>query len=222
MYFYEFVGCKYCRYKNILSNDSKIYRYTFSLVSLVPKSNLNSHVIVYEPALPQIIITLRSLLPSSTSSKQWCANFRCALDVSNICLQSEAEPSVTTAVSATADNVKAFVAGGFGGVCAVLVGELELDSLCSWIPRSSLLRYRSPIRFDQNAFTNCTVWYIHRSNRCSEEDTSKRWRFRVRSFFDRQLKPLKTYKQQSLSRHRAPSLGCNADICCVILGAMDQ
>ncbi|GAW06006.1 carnitine acyl carnitine carrier [Lentinula edodes] len=36
---------------------------------------------------------------------------------------SEAEPSVTTAVSATADNVKAFVAGGFGGVCAVLVGH---------------------------------------------------------------------------------------------------
>ncbi|KAJ3916630.1 carnitine acyl carnitine carrier [Lentinula edodes] len=38
-------------------------------------------------------------------------------------LGSEAEPSVTTAVSATADNVKAFVAGGFGGVCAVLVGH---------------------------------------------------------------------------------------------------
>lgn len=51
-------------------------RFTGTVLSrpaLVPMSNSNSHVIVYGPALPQIIITLRSLLPSSTSSKQWCA-----------------------------------------------------------------------------------------------------------------------------------------------------
>ncbi|KAJ3750594.1 carnitine/acyl carnitine carrier [Lentinula detonsa] len=32
-------------------------------------------------------------------------------------------PPVTNAASATAENVKAFIAGGFGGVCAVLVGH---------------------------------------------------------------------------------------------------
>ncbi|KAJ4485958.1 carnitine acyl carnitine carrier [Lentinula aciculospora] len=38
-------------------------------------------------------------------------------------VRDEVDSSVTTASSATAENVKAFVAGGFGGVCAVLVGH---------------------------------------------------------------------------------------------------
>ncbi|KAJ3967619.1 mitochondrial carrier domain-containing protein [Lentinula raphanica] len=35
----------------------------------------------------------------------------------------EADPPIAKPVSATAENVKAFIAGGFGGVCAVLVGH---------------------------------------------------------------------------------------------------
>jgi hypothetical protein len=41
-----------------------------------------------------------------------------------------------SAVSAAAENVKAFVAGGFGGVCAVLVGSW---TRCTALSRSSLV-----------------------------------------------------------------------------------
>jgi hypothetical protein len=103
------------------------------LQSVHPRAVLGASLSRSTSQLPGIMVGRFALLSRSRSSKEnWVL-----LQSGDSSEQATASKTMTKVpVSTAAENVKAFVAGGFGGVCAVLVGSW---ARCTALSRFSLV-----------------------------------------------------------------------------------